>query len=309
MRLQKLTGLERQKIQSELESLKKTIEELKAILSSSEKVYELIVEELEWINKKFPSERKTKIVFDELEEQTDEELIHKEEMVVTLTRSGMVKRIALDEYRVQKRGGKGLKGIVREEDSMAKVFSANTHTTLLFLSDRGRLYWSKVFKLPQGTRTTKGKSVRNFCQLSEGESIREVLPTEDFSDEKFIIYVSKKGYVKKTNLSSFEKPRQAGVVALTIDPEDELVSADITDGKSKVILFTKKGLCIMFDEEKVRPMGRTARGVKGISLTKDDEVVSVEVFSKERQTPKDYILLVTEKGCGKRTSFSDFRVQ
>ncbi len=309
MRLQRLTGLERQKIESELVSLRKTMAELKNILSSSEKVYEIIIKELEWIDKKFFSERKTKIILDELEEQSDEELISKEDMVVTLTRSGMVKRISIDEYRLQKRGGKGLKGIVREEDSMAKVFSANTHTSLLFLSDRGRLHWSKVFKLPQGTRTTKGKSIRNFCQLSEGENIREILPVENFSDQKFIAYVSKKGYIKKTNLSSFEKPRQSGVVALTIDEEDELVSANITDGKSKIIIFTKKGLCIMFGEDKVRPMGRAARGVRGINLSQYDEVVSVEIFSKDRQTEKDYILLVTESGYGKRISFEDFRPQ
>ena len=192
MRLQRLTGLEREKIDKELKELYEKISWIKKVLSSTKEVLKIILEELKDVQTKFSSERKTKVVANELEEETDESLVSKQDVVVTLTHSGMVKRIAVDEYRLQKRGGKGLKGTVREEDSIRKVFSANTHTSLLLLSDRGRLYWSKVLKLPKGDRITKGKSIRNFCQTSEGENVLEILPTEDFSEEKFILYTTKK---------------------------------------------------------------------------------------------------------------------
>ncbi len=306
MRLQRLTGLERQKIIDELNEVMKLLAWLKKVLASVDEIYKIIVEELEDIKKRFGDKRRTKI--ERLnEELLDEDLIAKEDMVVSMTFTGYIKRIPVDEYRLQKRGGKGLKGAEqREEDYVCRVFSANTHTMILTFSDRGKLYWTKVHELPQGSRTSKGKAINNVVQLSPGETVRAILPVEEFKEENYIVMLTEKGTIKKTSLEAFSRPRPSGLIALTIDLEDNLIDAKVSTGKDDIFIVTKEGMSIRFDEGDVRAMGRAARGVKGVTLSKDDKVVGIEVVSKDS---KETILIVTEHGFGKRTVIEEYRSQ
>jgi DNA gyrase subunit A len=306
MRLQRLTGLERQKILDELAEIMKQIAWLKQVLGSEEEIYKIIVAELEEIKEKYGDERRTKIERSS-EEFADEDLIAKEEMIISMTAAGYIKRIAVDEYRLQKRGGKGLKGSEqREEDYVARLFSANTHTTLLSFSDRGKLYWTKVHELPLGSRTSKGKAINNVVQLSSGENVRAVLPIEEFKEENYIVMLTEGGTIKKTSLEAFSRPRPSGLIALTIDLEDNLIDAKVSTGKDDIFIVTKEGMSIRFDEDDVRAMGRAARGVKGVTLGKDDKVVGMEIISKDS---KETILIVTANGFGKRTSMEEYRLQ
>lgn len=306
MRLQRLTGLERDKIENELGELKKQIDWLKFVLSDVREIYKIIVGELEEIKDQYGDERRTKIESsgDDIE---DEDLIADENMVVTVTNSGLIKRIPAEEYRVQKRGGKGLKGMeTKEEDHVVDIFTASTKTMLLVFTDKGKLYWCKVHRLPLGTRTSKGRSLANVVQLSNGEQVRAILPVNEFSENKFVVMLTEKGIIKKTPLNSFANPRTAGIIALTTDLEDTVRAVKISDGQSDVFIATKEGMSIRFNEADVRPMGRTARGVKAITLAKDDVVVDMEILEKNTQ---DTILMVTSKGYGKRSEVSEYRIQ
>jgi DNA gyrase subunit A len=306
MRLQRLTGLERQKILDELAEIMKQIAWLKQVLGSEEEIYKIIVTELEEIKEKYGDTRRTKIERSS-EEFADEDLIAKEEMIISMTAAGYIKRIAVDEYRLQKRGGKGLKGSEqREEDYVARLFSANTHTMLLSFSDRGKLYWTKVHELPLGSRTSKGKAINNVVQLSSGGNVRAVLPIEEFKEENYIVMLTEGGTIKKTSLEAFSRPRPSGLIALTIDLEDNLIDAKISTGKDDIFIVTKEGMSIRFDEDDVRAMGRAARGVKGVTLGKDDKVIGMEIISKDS---KETILIVTANGFGKRTSMEEYRLQ
>jgi DNA gyrase subunit A len=306
MRLQRLTGLERQKILDELAEVQKTIAWLRGVLANVEEIYKIIVAELEDIKQRFGDKRRTRIERSN-EELQDEDLIAKEEMIVSMTHTGYIKRIPVDEYRLQKRGGKGLKGAEqREEDYVARVFSANTHTMILSFSDRGKLYWTKVHELPVGSRTSKGKAINNVIQLSPGEQVRAILPVEEFKPENYIVMLTEKGTIKKTSLESFSRPRPSGLIALTIDLEDNLIDAKISTGKDDIFIVTKEGMSIRFEEDDVRAMGRAARGVKGVNLGKDDKVIGMEIVSKDS---KETILIVTENGFGKRTSIDEYRAQ
>lgn len=306
MRLQRLTGLERQKILDELAEVQKHIAWLKQVLGSEEEIYKIIVGELEEIKQNYGDERRTKIERSN-EELQDEDLIAKEDMVISMTYSGYIKRIAIDEYRLQKRGGKGLKGAEqREEDYVWRLFSANTHTMILSFSDRGKLYWTKVHELPMGSRTSKGKAINNVVQLSSGEHVRAILPVDEFKPENYIVMLTEKGTIKKTSLEAFSRPRPSGLIALTIDLEDNLIDAKVSTGKDDIFIVTREGMSIRFDEDDVRAMGRAARGVKGVTLGKDDKVVGMEVISKDS---KETILIVTENGFGKRTSMEEYRLQ
>lgn len=306
MRLQRLTGLERQKILDELAEVQKLISWLKMVLGSEEEIYKIITTELLEIKEKYGDERRTKIERSN-EELQDEDLIAREEMIISMTNSGYIKRIAVDEYRLQKRGGKGLKGAEqRDEDYVARLFSANTHTTILSFSDRGKLYWTKVHELPLGSRTSKGKAINNVVQLSSGESVRAILPVEEFKEESFIVMLTERGTIKKTSLEAFSRPRPSGLIALTIDLEDNLIDAKLSKGKDDIFIVTREGMSIRFDEDEVRAMGRAARGVKGVSLAKDDKVIGMEVVAKDS---KETILIVTENGFGKRTSMDEYRLQ
>lgn len=306
MRLQRLTGLERQKILDELDEVNKTILWLKKVLGDVAEIYKIIVSELEEIKSNFSDERRTKIEKSS-EELQDEDLIAREEMVVLMTSSGYVKRIPPEEYRLQKRGGKGLKGAeTREEDYVSRVFVADTLTTILAFSDRGKLYWLKVHRIPLGSRTSKGKAINNLIQLANGESIRAILPVQEFSADSYVVLLTEKGTIKKTSLEAFSRPRADGIIALTIELDDNLSDAKISDGKGDIFIVTKDGMSIRFDESEVRAMGRAARGVRGISLAKDDKVVGMEVIGKESQ---ETILMVTKNGYGKRTSMEEYRRQ
>lgn len=306
MRLQRLTGLEREKIETELKEVLNTIDWLKKVLSDVGEVYKIISTELTEIKEKYSSDRKTKIE-DNGEEIEIEDLIAQEDVIISLTNTGYIKRIDLDEYRVQKRGGKGLKGSgAREEDYVSEVFSVNTHTTLLVYSDKGKLYWLKAYKVPKASRIAKGKSINNIVQFSQGESVNAILPVDVFDDNSYAISITKKGTIKKTSLSAFSKPRPSGLIAVKIDLDDNLVSSRLSNGKNEIVIVTKDGMSIRFDEGNVRPMGRSARGVKGITLGRNDEVVGAEVIE-----PNDTatILIITKNGYGKRTALDEYRKQ
>ncbi len=306
MRLQRLTGLERDKIIEELAELQKQIDWLKFVLADVREIYKIIVGELEDIKKRYADPRRTQLQ-GSLDDIEDEDLIADEDMVVTVTNTGLIKRMPTAEYRVQKRGGKGLKGMeTKEEDYVTDLFSASTKTMLLVFTDKGKVYWVKVHKLPLGSRTSKGKSLANVVQLASGESVRAILPVNEFDENKFAVMLTEKGVIKKTSMDSFANPRTAGVIALTTDLDDAIIDVKISDGQSDIFIATKEGMSIRFNENDVRGMGRTARGVKAITLAKDDVVVAMEVL--EKNTP-DTILMVTSKGYGKRSEVGEYRVQ
>lgn len=303
MRLQRLTGLEREKIVREYTDILKEIERLKAILESDALVVQIIKDELVEIRNKYADERKTEISTD-TKELTLEDLITDEEMVIALSHQGYIKRNPLSAYRSQRRGGKGLIGMeTKEEDFVSELFIGATHDYMLFFSNMGRLYWLKIYQLPEAGRAAKGKALINLLALSEGEKITTALPVRDFKDS-FLVMVTKNGTVKKTALEEYSNPRGKGIIAISLDKGNELIAVRKTDGKSDLIIGTKKGLAIRFNEEDVRGMGRTAKGVKGIRLMKGDEVVSAEVAADRTK-----ILTVTEKGFGKRSMVEEHPVQ
>ncbi len=303
MKLQRLTGLEREKIIEEFKDILKEIERLKAILGSDALVSQIIKEELLAIRNKYADVRRTEIT-SETKEITIEDLIIDEEMVITLSHQGYIKRNPLSAYRSQRRGGKGSIGMeTKEEDFVKELFIGATHDYMLFFSNLGRLYWLKAYQVPEAGRAAKGKALVNLLALSEGERITTALPVRDFK-EGFLVMFTKKGIVKKTALEKYSNPRGKGIIAITLDESDELIAVGKTDGKSDLIIGTKNGLSIRFNEENVRDTGRTAMGVKGIRLVKGDEVVSAEV-AEERTA----LLTVTEKGLGKRSKIEDYPVQ
>ena len=303
IKLQRLTGLEREKIVKEFGDILKEIERLKAILGSEALVSNIIKEELSEIKKKYADERRTEIA-SETKEITIEDLIMDEEMVITVSHQGYIKRNPLSTYKSQRRGGKGLIGMeTKEEDFVEQLFIGATHDYMLFFSNLGRLYWLKAFQIPEAGRATRGKPLVNLLSLSEGERITTALPVRQFK-EGFLVMFTEKGIVKKTALEDYSNPRGKGIIAITLDKDDELIAVRKTDGKSDLIIGTRNGLSIRFNEEDVRDTGRTSMGVKGIKLIKGDEVVSALVAEE-----KTAILTVTEKGLGKRSKIEDYPVQ
>lgn len=302
MKLQRLTGLEREKIIKEYMETLKEIARLKEILENEALVSQIMKDELIEIRNNYADERKTEIT-SETKEITMEDLITDEEMVITLSHQGYIKRNPLSAYRSQRRGGKGLIGMeTKEEDFVRELFIGATHDYMLFFSNLGRLYWLKIYQIPEAGRAAKGKALVNLLALSEGERITTALPVRTFK-EGFLVMFTKNGTVKKTALEEYSNPRGKGIIAVTLAEGDELISVRKTDGKSDLIIGTKKGLSIRFNEEDVREMGRTAKGVRGIRLVKGDEVVSAEVAGE-----KTAILTVTEKGLGKRSRIEDYPV-
>ncbi len=310
MRLQKLTSLEREKIFKELESLLKQISETQSILASKEQIYKVIEKELLEIQSKFSSPRRTQIEYDDEEEVTDKDLISKEDVLLILNSDGGIKRISLQEYRLQKRGGTGLKGSSSTLESGPRVWKTlcvNTHSTVLVLTDRGRLYWLEAFRIPQMSRTSKGRSIRNFLPLQSDEEVQVVLPVESFSKPNaHLCLMTKKGIFKKSKLQLFSKPRKTGIFAVNLGEGDRLVSACISSSEEDIFILTKNGFCIRFSEESVRNVGRTARGVKGISLRKGDEVIGMDNI--ERKSKANF-LTVSQKAFGKRTILTKCRSQ
>lgn len=303
MKLQRLTGLEREKIIKEYADTLKEIARLKEILANEALVSHIVKDELLEIRNRYTDERKTEIT-SETKEITMEDLITDEEMVITLSHQGYIKRNPLSAYRSQRRGGKGLIGMeTKEEDFVNELFIGATHDYMLFFSNLGRLYWLKIYQIPEAGRAAKGKALVNLLALSEGERITTALPVRNFKEGSLVTF-TKKGTVKKTALEEYSNPRGKGIIAVTLEEGDELISVRKTDGKSDLIIGTKKGLSIRFNEEDVRDMGRTAKGVRGIRLRKGDEVVSAEVAGE-----KTAILTVTEKGLGKRSKIEEYPVQ
>ncbi len=304
MRLQRLTNLEQRKIVDEYEETIKLINRLKALLASERLILNLIVEELVSIRDAFGDERKTEIV-EVAPEIRVEDLIAEEDMVVTITHTGYIKRNPISLYRSQHRGGKGKVGInVKEEDFVEDLFIASTHDYILFFTDAGKIHWMKVHELPQAGRITRGKAIVNLLNLNPQEKVTAILSLKDFAKDKFITFMTKKGTIKKTTLEAYSNPRSGGIIAIHLDEGDELISTKLTDGKQNLFIGTKVGKAIHFPENQIRDMGRTARGIRGIKITKEDEVVGMEAVALHTQ-----ILTVTANGYGKRTQASEYRMQ
>ena len=303
MRLQRLTGLERDKIEAEYKELQKTIAYLRKVLVDEKLQTSIIKEELLEIREKFADERRTEIV-DETSEISIEDMIVEEDMAVTISNSGYIKRNAITLYRSQRRGGKGVMGMgTKQEDFVEQLFIASTHDYMMFFTSRGRCHWLKVHEIPQGGRAARGKAIVNVLQLASGEYVSAVMPVRKFEPDRYILMATKQGVLKKTQLTAFSRPRVGGIIALNLDEGDELIGVGQTDGNLNVFLGTRGGKAIRFPEEKVRAMGRSARGVRGIELAKDDYVIGMEVVS-----PGDIILTATEFGFGKRSRVDDYRL-
>jgi DNA gyrase subunit A len=304
MRLQKLTGMQREELFQELLALIREIYKLEDILQNEASLLRVIKAELLEIREKYGDKRRTEITGD-VADMSTEDLIAEEEMVVTLSHAGYVKRSPVTEYRAQKRGGRGKTGATtREDDFVSQLYTASTHAYLMPITTRGKLYWLKVHEIPAASRTARGKPIVNLVQFQEGEKLAQVLVAREFSENKFVLFVTKKGVVKRTDLSGFSNVRASGIIALGIEDGDALVAVQITDGTKDVLISTAQGMSIRFPEEEVRSMGRAAYGVKGITLDADDHVVGAEVVEKGTT-----ILTVTKNGYGKRTQEDEYRVQ
>ncbi|MBL7715905.1 MAG: DNA gyrase subunit A [Bdellovibrionales bacterium] len=315
MRLQRLTGLEREKIIDEYKQVMILIEELKKILGSEKLVFEIVKKELIEVRERFGDERRTEIVAGETAEFEDEDLISDEETLVSITNTGYVKRADPSQFRSQHRGGRGVRAVTTgDEDFVTAIYRCTTLSYLLCITDAGRLYWLKVYKVPEASRAAKGKAIVNLIQLNPGEKIKAILPVKEFKETEFLVMVTRSGIIKKTALSEFANVRNAGINAISIDDGDELVSARKTNGKNHVFLCSRNGMSIRFSEEDVRPMGRTARGVIGMHLDEDDRLVAMEVLDQapaagDGNAPGFEVLTVTEGGYGKRTPVSEYREQ
>lgn len=305
MRLQRLTGLEREKIENEYESLLKLIGELKAILADEEKILGIIREELLDIKAKYSDKRRSEIVAGSVEFFEDEDLIPQENIVVTVTHHGYIKRLPVSTYRAQKRGGRGIQGMeTNEDDFVEHLITTSTHDTLLFFTNKGKVYRLKGYEIPEFSRTAKGIPIINLLEIEKDEWINAIIPVEKLAEDRFLFFTTKQGICKRCPLSSFAHIRNNGIIALTLKDGDELISVRLTDGTKEIIIGTKNGMLIRFPEEDVRSMGRTATGVKGITLDPDDEVIEMEVLEEHAD-----ILVVTKKGYGKRTPEKEYRKQ
>jgi DNA gyrase subunit A len=301
MRLSRLTGLEREKIEQELKDILAEIQRLKGILADEKKLYAVIVDELREIKEKFSDERRTEIIID-TQDMSMEDLIVDEEVLVTVSHAGYIKRTSLSLYRSQQRGGKGLTGLsMRAEDFAEHIFVASTHSYILFFTDRGRVHWMKVHELPQMGRSARGKAIVNLLNLGGGEEVTAFLSVREFNDDYFIVMGTERGVIKKTSLQSYSNPRAGGIIALGLDEGDRLIATVLTDGERDLLLASDNGQGIRFKEKNVRPMGRSARGVRGINLGEDNKVVGMEVVNDAA-----YLLTVTERGYGKRTPMKEY---
>ena len=306
MRLKTLSGLQREKIEEEYKQLMELIEHLRAILNSEKLVFDIIKEELIEIRDKFGDDRKTKIVAAEGEIDV-EDLIKEEQTVIALTHFGYIKRMPIDTYRSQKRGGKGITGIAtREEDFVKQIFTASTHDTILFFTNKGKLYKLRGYEVPEAGRTARGTAIVNLLSLDAGEKVSAVIPIQNFAEGKYLLMSTKNGLIKKTALAEYNSARKTGLQGITLKEDDELIAVRLTDGEDNVILVTRNGMCITFDEKDVRPIGRVSQGVIGIRIDEDDEVIGMEsIIAGGKAT----LLAITENGFGKRTELDEYRVQ
>ncbi|WP_080871870.1 DNA gyrase subunit A [Oceanobacillus timonensis] len=303
MRLQRLTGLEREKIEEEYKELQELIAELKAILADEEKVLEIIREELTEIKEKFHDERRTEIVAGGAGFLEDEDLIPEENIVITLTHQGYIKRLPASTYRTQRRGGRGIQGMgTNENDFVEHLVSTSTHDTVLFFTNKGKVYKTKGYEVPEFNRTAKGIPMINLLQVEKGEWVNAVISVSEFDEDYYLFFTTKHGIAKRTPLEKFKNIRKGGLIAVNLREEDELISVRMTNGEKEMMIATRNGYLIRFEEEQMRPMGRTAAGVKGISLREDDEVISMEILEEGSK-----ILHVTSKGFGKQTPENEYR--
>jgi len=304
MRLQRLTGLEREKIDTEYAELTRLIQELLSILGDNRKILDVIIREMEEIKDRFGDDRRTEIVTS-VEDIGIEDMIVEEDMVVTVSHSGYIKRNAVSLYRSQRRGGRGKVGMqTKEEDFVEKIFIASTHHYVLIFTSAGRVYWLKVYQIPQAGRAARGKAIVNLINLTQGERLAAILPIRDFAEDKSVVLVTKKGVIKKTALSAYANPRASGIIAMSVDEGDDLIDVQVTNNQQDIFLGTRKGKAIRFHAEDVRDMGRTARGVTGIRMDEDDCVVGVEILAEGNA-----ILTVSENGYGKRTLVVEYPLQ
>ena len=307
MRLKTLSGLQREKIEEEYNELMKLIAHLKDILSSATLVYDIIKEELLEIKEKYGDDRLTKIV-PAAGEFNAEDLVKEEQTVVALTHFGYIKRMPIDIYRSQRRGGKGITGIAtREEDFVKQIFTASTHDTILFFSNKGKLYKLRGFEIPEAGRTARGTAIVNLLNLDAGEKISAVIPIQNFAEGKYLLMATKNGLIKKTALTEYNSARRTGLQGITLKEDDELITVRLTDGEDNVVLVTREGMCITFDEKEVRPIGRVSQGVIGIRLDESDEVIGMESVIAGGKGAT--LLAITENGFGKRTELDEYRVQ
>ena len=306
MRLKTLSGLQREKIEEEYQNLLKLIEHLRAILADEKLVFDIIKDESLEMIEKYGDDRITKIVKAEGEFE-DEDLIEDENSIITLTHFGYIKRMPVYTYKSQRRGGKGIAGLTtREDDFVKQIFNASTHDIILFFTNKGKLYRLRGFDIPEAGRTAKGTAIVNLLQLDAGEKIAAVIPLKGFNDSKYLLMNTKNGLIKKTPLTEYDSGRKTGLMAITLKDEDELIDVRLSNGDNNVVLVTKKGLCITFSEEDVRPVGRTAQGVLGIRVSEDDEVIGMETITENKDNT---LLAITENGFGKRTELDEYRVQ
>ncbi len=305
MRLQRLTQLERTKLVEEYREVLKQIEYLRSVLGSEALVRKIIKDELVEIREAYKDERRTQIVREEAEISI-EDLIAEEEVVVTISHAGYIKRNPVSLYRAQRRGGKGKIGMgIKEEDFVETLFTASTHDYLLFFTDAGKVYWLKVHEIPEAGRAAKGKALINLLALGADEKVTATVPVKEFREDRYVVMATRQGVIKKTELSAFSNPRQGGIIALSLDEGDKLIGVEITDGQREILLGTRQGIVIRFKEDEVRPMGRMAHGVRGITLEDGDEVIGMETITPDSTTQ---ILTVTEGGYGKRTPVTEYRI-
>ncbi|MFD1954671.1 DNA gyrase subunit A [Paenibacillus thailandensis] len=304
MRLQRLTGLEREKIEAEYQELQRKIAEYKAILADERLVLNIISEELSEIKEKFNDERRTEITLSD-EEIMDEDLIPREDVIITITHTGYIKRLPVSTYRAQKRGGKGVVGMdTKEDDFVEHLFVSNTHHNLLFFTNKGKVYKLKAYEIPDLSRTARGTPVINLIQIEQGETIHAVIPVESLDPDKYLFFATRQGIVKKTSLEEFSNIRKVGLIAISLREDDDLIGVKLTDGTKEIIMGTAQGMSIRFPEQDVRTMGRPATGVKGIQLDEGDIVIDMDIVD-----PANDVLIVTAKGYGKRTPVSEYRTQ
>jgi DNA gyrase subunit A len=304
MRLQRLTGLEREKIQKEYREILQIIEKLKAILASKDLQMEIIKTELIELRDKFGDARRTEVIMDSREFSV-EDMIANEDVIVTMSHNGYIKRTLLSSYRRQNKGGRGSSGTATYDDDFIEfIYQASTHNYLLFFTDKGRVYRIKVYDLPEGSRNSKGRSIANVIGKLPDEKVTAMMPVKEFTDNEYAIMCTLKGTIKKTELSAFSHVRQNGIIAINLEENDKLISVQLTDGTSDIIIGTHEGLACRFREGDVRPMGRTAAGVRGISLAEKDFVISMIVIKRSDAQ----VMVVSENGYGKRTKYEDFRL-
>ncbi len=310
MRLQTLAGLERKKIKEELDEKKKLIKELEALLKSPKKILSVVKKELQDLKKKYGDERRTKVFVRPVGQLTDEDLVPQEDCVIILTRGGYIKRVNPQAYRAQKRGGKGIIGIIpREEDAVGHFLSATTHDDILFFTDKGRVFQSKAYELSEASRTARGQAIVNILQLGAQEKITTVLNVSKSDEGKYLVMATEKGIIKRTKIEEFKNVRRSGLIAIGLGKDDSLGWTNLTSGRDEIMLITAKGQSIRFKETDTRPMGRTAAGVKGIGLRENDKLVGMDVIEKKSDQKGLKLLVITENGFGKKTDLKHYKIQ